>query len=293
MRERERERKIDEKEKKTFSVLYENTRGIRYYYIFISFVRSSLPLPSILLLQPPRRPRSLRFSLARHPHPLSPISVCDARQRREKKEAEDVEITRDGRTRSTCTLIRTLIVKLHLTVFPPPLLFLSFPCFFFRLSKRHRCHGVNCRRLKSNQPSFCTRRPRPTVCPTSSRLPTPASCPLPVSRPQRRRYFWIDFFVFSTTRARLLTSPITHRKYTHRAAIPPPDFVYAFSCMMISEHKRPCAGETIVDVVARKTTVYHRNHCIDSKHYDKLNKRIEKYKTHLRLSVPLFLPPAK
>lgn len=134
----------------------------------------------------------------------------------------------------------------------------------------------------------------------NSLLPSPSLPSLHIVRltrpicpmiPRCRAYRDDDIFglissCFNNARARLLTSHITHTGNTPRGVLRPPISYTHFLCMMISEHKRPCAGETIVDVVARKTTVYHRNHCIDSKHYDKLNKRIEKYNTSLSYLSP-------
>jgi len=129
----------DWREKKiTFSLLHEYARYkiLLYIYILLRALFSS----SFLLLFHPRCPGLLRFSFARHlrrPPPsvillsdfrlreiAESVCVCERVREREKKEAEDVEIMRDGRsyTLDVHADKNLLIVKLHLTVF--------FPFFF-------------------------------------------------------------------------------------------------------------------------------------------------------------------
>ena len=114
-----------------------------------------------------------------------------------------------------------LIVKLHLTVFSPSLPLFFFLFFFFRLSKSHRCHGVNCRRLKSSpitplcsssllHPPPLSPPPHPAVCPTNL-----------LDDPRCRAHRDDDIFglissCFDNARARLLTSHIIPE--IHRAA---------------------------------------------------------------------------
>lgn len=166
------------------------------------------PLPSSL---PPISPFLLRPRVTHpHRHLWLPSTRDSGERERERKKAEDVEVTRNGRTRSTCTLIRTLIVKVYLTVF-------FFPYFlsFFRLSKCHRCHGVNCRHLKS--------KPYHLLSIPYFRLPVSPTARLD----QFAQWFrialtettiFLDWFLrVSTTRERAsLTLHITHRKYATR-----------------------------------------------------------------------------